>query len=74
MHEIGEVAFENIFVDGTKIEACANKYSFVWKKATTKNEARLQLKIRKLLKTWGYPQDDEKPISVEYMQDIPPPG
>ncbi|USK68792.1 hypothetical protein [Peribacillus asahii] len=36
---------ENYFLDGTKIEANANKYTFVWKKATTKFEATLQKKI-----------------------------
>lgn len=41
----GEIAYENLFIDGTKIEANANKYSFVWKKATTKHAARLQTKI-----------------------------
>jgi len=69
LHQLGEVSFENIFIDGTKIEACANKYSFVWKKATTKNESRLQLKIRKLLESWDYPQDDAH-VSVKTMEDI----
>ena len=27
---LGEIKFEHLFVDGTKIEANANKYSFVW--------------------------------------------
>ena len=27
------ISFENLFVDGTKIEAVAGKYTFVWKKA-----------------------------------------
>ena len=36
---------ENDFIDGTKIEACANKYTFVWKKAVTKNQAKLLIKI-----------------------------
>ncbi|MGE7122533.1 transposase, partial [Peribacillus sp. NPDC046944] len=39
------ITMENYFLDGTKIEASANKYSFVWKKATTKFEAKLQEKI-----------------------------
>lgn len=47
--EMGEIAYENIFVDGTKIEANANKYSFVWRKSTEKNESRLQEKIKKLV-------------------------
>ncbi|WP_057914614.1 hypothetical protein [Peribacillus muralis] len=36
---------ENYYLDGTKIEASAIKFSFVWKKATTKLEAKLQEKI-----------------------------
>lgn len=43
--ELGEISGENIFIDGTKIESVANKYSFVWKKAVTKNQARLMDKI-----------------------------
>ncbi len=31
---------ENYFLDGTKIEANANKYTFVWKKATSKFEEK----------------------------------
>lgn len=30
------VTLDCLFIDGTKIEADANKYSFVWKKATDK--------------------------------------
>ena len=28
-----EILFENVFIDGTKIEANANRYTFVWKKS-----------------------------------------
>jgi len=34
---LGEVRFRNMFVDGTKLEANANRYTFVWKKAVEKN-------------------------------------
>lgn len=34
--DLGEISGETIFIDGTKIEANANKYTFVWKKAVTK--------------------------------------
>lgn len=44
----GEIKYEHLFVDGTKIEANANKYSFVWKKSTTKYETRLYEKMAKL--------------------------
>lgn len=43
-----EIRFEHLFVDGTKIEANANKYSFVWKKSTNKFEQRVSDKIEKL--------------------------
>lgn len=49
LHGLGEITFEHLFVDGTKMEANANKYSFVWKKSTNKHEARLDAKLEKLL-------------------------
>ena len=47
--EMGEIKYEHLFVDGTKFEANANKYSFVWKKSTTKYENRLFWKLDNLL-------------------------
>lgn len=47
--EMDEVRFEHVFVDGSKLEANANKYSFVWRKATNKYEARLQEQVRQWL-------------------------
>ena len=49
LYELGEISGETIFIDGTKIEACANKYTFVWKKAITKNQAKLLIKIADLI-------------------------
>ena len=48
LKEAGEIDLVNLFVDGTKIEANANKYSFVWKKSTNKFEAKLDIKIEKV--------------------------
>ena len=45
LYSIGEISGEDIFIDGTKIEAYANKYTFVWKKATTKNMEKLLAKL-----------------------------
>ena len=53
LHEMGEIKYEHLFVDGTKIEANANKYSFVWKKSTNKYEAKLDEKIERLLPELG---------------------
>lgn len=45
----GYIDLERYFVDGTKIEANANRYSFVWRKSTEKYKAGLQEKVRALL-------------------------
>jgi transposase len=47
--DMGLVDFEQLFVDGTKVEANANKYSFVWKKSTEKYKAKLQENVKKML-------------------------
>ena len=44
LYERGEISGKDIFIDGTKIESCANRYTFVWKKAVTKNQAKLMAK------------------------------
>ena len=48
LYEIGEISGDSIFIDGTKIEAYGNKYTFVWKKAVTKNLNKLLIKIADL--------------------------
>jgi len=45
----GYVNLESYFVDGTKIEANANRYKFVWRKSTEKNKTKLQEKVKQLL-------------------------
>ena len=45
LYSLGEISGKSIFIDGTKIESVANKYTFVWKKAVTKNQAKLLDKI-----------------------------
>ncbi|MFH5181634.1 IS1182 family transposase [Paenibacillus sp. TAB 01] len=43
------ITMENYFLDGTKIEADANKYSFVWKKSTLRFEEKLKKKVQETL-------------------------
>ena len=47
--ERGLVSLDVEYIDGTKIESKANKYTFVWKKTVVRNRARLMEKIRVLL-------------------------
>lgn len=44
----GYVKLEHYFLDGTKIEANANRYTFVWKKAVNKHHTMLQEKVKDL--------------------------
>jgi transposase len=53
MVDLDFISLEKQFVDGTKIEANAHKYSFVWKKSVEKNKARLQAKIDAVLSEIG---------------------
>lgn len=47
--ELKQITKTEVFIDGTKIEASANKYTFVWKKAVTKHQARLLQKTALLV-------------------------
>ena len=47
LYEMGEISFQNLFVDGTKIEANANRYTFVWSKAVAKQQEKLEARIGK---------------------------
>lgn len=41
----GLITLDTYFLDGTKVEAAANKYTFVWKKATENYQAKLRAKV-----------------------------
>ena len=42
LNEEGLVSLKVQYIDGTKIESVANKYTFVWKGSTEKNKAKLE--------------------------------
>ncbi|WP_407312200.1 transposase [Desulfosporosinus sp. SB140] len=48
LHKQGYIKLENYFLDGTKIEANANKYSWVWGKSTKRYIEKLREKCREL--------------------------
>ena len=62
------VTLDCLFIDGTKIEANANKYSFVWKKATEKFSAKLQEQIQ------VYFQEEELEKLSQDMEETPVKG
>ena len=46
LEQAGELSKETVFIDGTKLEACANRYTFVWKKSVGKWEEKMFQKIQ----------------------------
>ncbi len=46
-----QVDLQHLYIDGSKFEANANKYSWVWKKATEKSRYRLYKKITALIES-----------------------
>jgi transposase len=68
---------EAIFIDGTKIEANANKFTFVWKKAVEKHHNNLVEKsnqlYNELLEKQIIPElkrEDEEQLSIEELTQI----
>lgn len=47
--EKGFITLDVEYIDGTKIESKANKYTFVWRKTTERNRAKLTARIKALL-------------------------
>ncbi|WP_019789354.1 transposase, partial [Streptococcus sobrinus] len=71
------VTLDCLFIDGTKIEANANKYSFVWKKATEKFSAKLQEQMQVYFQEEITPLihqaielDTQEPISSEQLTEF----
>lgn len=55
--EADQLSIKEIYIDGTKLEAQANKYTFVWSKAVNKNKRRIKEQLKAL---WQYSQSVAK--------------
>lgn len=60
MNEMGFLSLDVQYVDGTKIEAAPNRYTFVWRGSVEKNKAKLETKIDSVLKNIESVMDDEQ--------------
>lgn len=49
LFRLGQVTDTEVFIDGTKIGADANRYTFVWKKSVTRHQARFLQKTALLV-------------------------
>ena len=50
LHDEGLISLDVQYIDGTKIESVANKYTFVWKGSVEKNKEKLLAKVDGVLK------------------------
>lgn len=85
MAEAKLINLEEYFLDGTKIEANANRYSFVWKKSTKRYAKNLDTKVKELFseidqlnkaedsrygsKDLPETGEDFSPVTAEQMED-----
>jgi len=68
--EEGLVSLRQVFVDGTKIEAQAGRYTFVWANAIKTNKEKM---LRQLEELWKYAQsvareEDKDPEPPEFKE------
>lgn len=69
--EKGFVTLEVGYLDGTKIESKANKYTFVWRKSVERNCEKLLEKIRVLLQQINEQMAQDKAADVDTLELTP---
>ena len=67
----GFISLDVEYIDGTKIESKANKYTFVWRKTVERNRAKLQEKIRVLLQQVDEVIAQDKAAETEAVEFTP---
>ena len=63
--ESGHISLKEVYTDGTKIEANANRYTFVWGNAIKNSKERIEKQLEEL---WNYAEQ----INKEEVQDQVP--
>lgn len=71
LQELNLVSLDMQYIDGTKIESAANRYTFVWRKSTEKHKAKLEEKIKTVLQEIdSHIKTDAKENTSELPQNI----
>jgi hypothetical protein len=70
LSEEGLLSIDEVNTDGTKIEASANKYTFVWKKSIQTNKEKMK---KQLTEIWQYAQqvaadEDQMPEPPDFTE------
>lgn len=72
LHEEGFVSLKVQYIDGTKIESVANKYTFVWRGSIEKYDVRLKAKTEALLRQIEQShavENQETPVSEDLTSE-----
>lgn len=72
------VDLEHVYIDGTKIEANANRYTWVWKKSCTTNRMKVFEKISQLVESMnrdvlgylGIKFEKREEYAIDYVSDL----
>lgn len=71
--EQGLTSIEEVYVDGTKIESAAGRYTFVWRKSLEKNTERMAAQLEEL---WNYAEGiarhELEPLRPEEFKAVDP--
>lgn len=71
LQELNYVSLDIQYVDGTKIEAAANKYTFVWRGSVEKNKVKLEEKIKSVIQDIeSHAQADDRTISKDELPQV----
>jgi transposase len=63
--EAGQLSLNEVYTDGTKLEAQANRYTFVWGRAIKTSKARMEEQLREL---WSYAEG----VAQQELKDVTP--
>jgi transposase len=68
LQELNYVSLDIQYIDGTKLEASANRYTFVWRGSVEKNKAKLEGKIQSVIQDIeSQTQEDDTTISKDEL-------
>ncbi len=67
LSQSGHLSLKEVYTDGTKIEANANRYTFVWGNSIKYNKSKMEIQLKEL---WAYTEQ----IAAEEIKDTAPIG
>ena len=68
--DAGYISLDAYFLDGTKIEAASNKYTFVWKKSTDRYQQALRAKVHAHLEAIDEMEEEEEELAPEDPEEV----